>query len=234
MKASLGTLIAGAIMAAVAAPAGAQAPAPAPAAPAPYAVTYLEVMPSAKADAIKLIKEVAAASRKEPGNLRFEVLQRMDRDNQFAFLEAWNDPKAREAHESGAAMTQFRDKIKPLRSGPYDERPSVPITVAAPATAGTPGAVYVITHVDVAPPFKDATIDLLKKFADDSRKEPSSVRLEVWQQNNRSNHFTVSEVWKDRGAIDGHIVAAPIKEFREKLGPMSGALYDDRFYKSIE
>jgi quinol monooxygenase YgiN len=114
MKASLGTLIAGAMMAAVAAPAGAQAPAPAPA--APYAVTYLEVMPSAKADAIKLIKEVAAASRKEPGNLRFEVLQRMDRDNQFAILEAWNDPKAREAHESGAAMTQFRDKLKPLRS----------------------------------------------------------------------------------------------------------------------
>jgi quinol monooxygenase YgiN len=236
MKASLSTLIAGAIMAAVAAPAGAQAPAPAPAPVpgAPYAVTYLEVMPSAKADAIKLIKEVAAASRKEPGNLRFEVLQRMDRDNQFAILEAWNDPKAREAHESGSAMTQFRDKLKPLRSGPYDERPSLPITVAPPATAGTPGAVYVVTHVDVAPPFKDATIDLLKAFVDDSRKEPSSVRLEVWQQNNRSNHFTVTEIWKDRPAVDSHIVTASTKDFREKLGPMSGALFDDRIYKSIE
>ena len=93
MKTSLGTLIAGAIVAAMAAPAGAQAPPPAPV-PATLAVTYLEVMPSAKADAVKLIKEVAAASRKEPGNLRYEVLQRMDRDNQFAILEAWNDPDA--------------------------------------------------------------------------------------------------------------------------------------------
>jgi quinol monooxygenase YgiN len=234
MKASLGTLIAGAIMAAMAAPAGAQAPAPAPVPGAPYAVTYLEVMPSAKADAIKLIKEVAAASRKEPGNLRFEVLQRMDRDNQFAILEAWNDPKAREAHESGAAMTQFRDKLKPLRSGPYDERPSQPITVAAEPAAGGKGSVYVVTHVDVAPPSKDATIDLLKKFADDSRKEPSSVRFEVWQQNNRANHFTVSEIWKNREAVDSHIVTASTKGFREALGPMSGALFDDRIYTSIE
>jgi quinol monooxygenase YgiN len=233
MKTSLGTLIAGAIMAAMAAPAGAQAPPPAPV-PATLAVTYLEVMPSAKADAVKLIKEVAAASRKEPGNLRYEVLQRMDRDNQFAILEAWNDPKALETHGSGAAMTQFRDKLKPLRSGPYDERPSLPITVAPPATAGTPGAVYVITHVDVTPNFKDPTIDMLKKFTDDSRKEPASVRFEVWQQNNRANHFTVTEIWKDRPAIDNHIVTASTKEFREKLGPMSGALFDDRFYKSIE
>jgi quinol monooxygenase YgiN len=230
MKASLGMLIAGAVMAAVSTPAGAQAPPPQP---ATYAVTYLEVMPSAKGDAIKLIKDVAAASRKEPGNLRYEVLQRMDRDNQFAILEAWNDPKAYEAHAGGAAMAQFRDKLKPLRSGPYDERPSVPITTT-PGTKGTPGEVYVVTHVDVTPNFKDPTIEMLKKFAEDTRKEPSSVRFEVLQQNNRANHFTVAEIWKDRSAIDNHIVTASTKDFREKLGPMSGALYDDRIYKSVE
>ena len=230
MKAGLATLIAGAAAAAMSGPAGAQAPAPQP---ANFAVTYLEVMPSAKADAIKLLKEVAEASRKEQGNQRYEILQRTDRDNQFAILEAWNDPKALEAHTGGAAMTQFRDKLKPLRSGPYDERPSVAIT-ANPSAKGAPGAFYVITHVDVTPNFKDPTIDMLKKFADDTRKEASSVRFEVLQQNNRANHFTVTEIWKDRPAIDNHIVTASTKEFREKLGPMSGALYDDRIYKSVE
>jgi autoinducer 2-degrading protein len=230
MKAVSGTLIAGAIMTALAAPAGAQTPASQPS----YAVTYLEVTPAAKDEAIKLIKDVAAASRKEPGNLRFEVLQQSDRPNHFAILEAWSDLKALEAHGGGAAMTQFRDKLKPLRSGPYDERPSQPITVAAEPAAGGKGSVYVVTHVDVAPPSKDATIDLLKKFADDSRKEPSSVRFEVWQQNNRANHFTVSEIWKNREAVDSHIVTASTKGFREALGPMSGALFDDRIYTSIE
>jgi quinol monooxygenase YgiN len=222
-------LIAGAITAVMAAPAGAQAPA----SQATYAVTYLEVTPAAKAEAVNLIKQVAAASRREPGNLRYEVLQRVDRNNQFAILESWSDSKALEAHDAGSAMAQFRDKLKPLRSGPYDLRPSVPISVAPVAAAGK-GSIYVLTHVDVAPNVKDTTIEMLKKLSEDGRKEPGSERFETWQQNNRTNHFTVIEIWKNREAADAHAVTASTKEFREKLGPMSGALYDDRFYTSIE
>jgi quinol monooxygenase YgiN len=223
-------VIAGVITAVMAAPAGAQAPA----SPASYAVTYLEVTPAGKAEAINFIKQVAAASRKEPGNLRYEVLQRADRSNQFTILESWSDSKALEAHDGGAAMTEFRNKLKPLRLGPHDVRPSVPIAFAPVAAAAGKGSTYVLTHVDVAPTFKDATIDMLRKLAEDGRKEPGSERFEAWQQNNRTNHFTVVEIWKNREAADGHAITASTKEFREKLGPMSGALFDDRFYTSIE
>jgi len=223
-------MLAAGVIAMMAAPASAQAPASQPS----YAVTYLEVTPASEGDAIKLIKQVAAASRKEPGNLRFEVLQRMDRKNQFAILEGWSDLKALEAHEGGAAMTEFRDKLKPMRSGPYDNRPSNPISAVPTTSAPGKGAVYVATHVDVTPNFKDVTIDMLKALADGTRKEPGLERIEVWQQNNRANHFTLTEAWKDQASLDAHVVAAGTKEFREKLGPMSGALYDDRRYSSIE
>ncbi len=116
MKIGSAMLVAGAIMMS-AAPAGAQAPPPAPA-PAEYAVTYLEVAPASEGEAVNLIKQAAAASRKEAGNVRFDVLQRLDRKSHFAILEAWSDPKAREAHDSGPAMTEFRNKLKSLRSGP--------------------------------------------------------------------------------------------------------------------
>jgi quinol monooxygenase YgiN len=228
MKVGSAMLIAGAMMI-TAAPAGAQTPTQ-----PYYSVTYLEVTPASEGEAVNLIKQVAAASRKEPGNLRFDVLQRMDRKNQFAILEAWSDQKALEAHDSGTAMTEFRNKLKPLRSGPYDQRPSVPISVTQAAAAAGKGSVYVITHVDVTPNFKDATIDMLKAFADGTRKEPGAERYEVLQQNNRANHFTVTEIWKDQAALTNHTVTGPAKEFREKLGPMSGALYDDRRYSSIE
>jgi quinol monooxygenase YgiN len=229
MKIGSAMLVAGAIMIS-AAPAGAQAP-PAPA-PAEYAVTYLEVSPASEGEALGLIKQVAAASRKEPGNVRFDVLQRLDRKSHFAILEAWSDGKARETHDAGAAMTEFRNKLKPLRSGPYDMRPSVSI-VAGPAAAA-PKGVAVVTHVDVTPNFKDPTIDMLKKLAEDARKEPGLERVDVWQQNNRANHFTLVEVWKDPAALEGHVVTPATKEFREKLGTMSGALYDDRRYAVIE
>jgi len=199
-----------------------------------FAVTYFEVAPSGAPTVTNLLKEVAAASRKEAGNLRYEVLAQIDRPNQFAILEAWSDLKVAEAHASGTAMKQFRDKLKPLQTGPYDERPSIGIAVTAAPVAAAKGSIYAITHVDVTPATKDDCIAMLKKLAEETRKDPNSERFEAWQQNNRANHFTVTEIWKDRPAIDGHIVAASTRDFREKLGPMSGALYDERLYQSLE
>jgi quinol monooxygenase YgiN len=221
------------LIAAAAMAAAPVAMAQAPAGGTAYVVTYIEVAPSAQRDAAALLKAVAAASRKEGGNERYDILQRIDRKNQFAILEAWTDLKAAEGHAGGAALKQFKDKIKPLQASFYDERPSNGIAVApAPASVGK-GAIYAVTHVDVTPPNKDECIVLLKKLADDTRKETNSVRFEAWQQNNRGNHFTVTEIWKDRAAIDGHVATASTREFREKLGPMSGALYDERLYKSL-
>jgi quinol monooxygenase YgiN len=80
-----------------------------------YVVTYIEVAPSARADAAELLKTVAAASRKEAGNERYDVLQRLGRDNQFVILEAWTDLKAAEAHAGSTALKQFKDKLKPLQ-----------------------------------------------------------------------------------------------------------------------
>jgi quinol monooxygenase YgiN len=198
-----------------------------------YVVTYIEVVPSAEHEATGLLKEVAAASRKEPGNQRYDVLQRIDRENQFVILEAWSDPKAAEVHAGGSVLKQFKDKLKSLQAAFYDERPSIGVAVAPSSMPVSEGTIYVVTHVDVAPPRKDDCIALLKNLAEDTRKEPNVGRFEAWQQNNRTNHFTVTEIWKNRPAQEAHIAAASTREFREKLGPMSGALYDERLYKSL-
>ncbi len=228
MRVFCGVLIAAAAMAVVPA-AMAQAPAGGPA----YLVTYIEVVPTAQGEAAGLLNQVAAASRKEAGNQRYDILQRLDRENQFVILEAWTDLKAAEAHAGGGALKQFKDKLKPLQASFYDERPSNGIAIApSPASVGKE-AIYAVTHVDVIPPSKDDCIVMLKKLAEDTRKEPNAERFEAWQQNNRANHFTVMEIWKSRAAHDAHIATASTKEFREKLGPMSGALYDERLYKSL-
>ena len=54
------------------------------------------------------------------------------------------------------------------------------------------------------------------------------------QQANRPNHFTVFEVWANRKALDTHATAAHTRVFREKVSPMAGALYDERFYKALD
>ncbi len=221
-----------AVLAAIAGPAGAQTRA-ADKQPA-YVVTYIEVTPAAETQTVNLLRRLAAASRKEAGNLRYDVLQLLERRSQFAILENWTDGKAFEDHGGGAAMKQFRGELDPLRVGFYDERLDTGIDVGSASAPAGKDAIYVITHVDVTGPFKDDAIVMMKKLAADSRREPGSERYEIWQQNNRLNHFTVTETWKDQPALDAHNLAAGTREFREKVGHMMGALYDDRRYRNLE
>src|SRR5436190_5337948 len=89
--------------------ANAQAPAPAP--PPPdgprYVVTYVEVMPTATANGVALVRQYRDTARKEAGNLRANALQRIGQAHQFVLLDAWNDQAAADAHAKADATAQF-------------------------------------------------------------------------------------------------------------------------------
>src|SRR5262245_878990 len=194
-----------------------------------YTATYVEVMPPSTAQATGLLRQYRDASRKEEGAVRIEVLQRMDRPNQFVVLAAWKSAKALEAHGASAPSRDLRARLAPLQASPNDERVHQALAVGAVGPDAS-AAVFVVTHVDVVPPRKDDSLPLLKQLATDSRVEAGNLRFDVVQQANRPNHFTVVEVWKDRGSFDAHIMAPHTRRFREQLGPMSGSLYDERLY----
>jgi quinol monooxygenase YgiN len=44
----------------------------------------------------------------------------------------------------------------------------------------------------------------------------------------------VIEIWTDARAAQAHAMAAPARDFRDALAPMTGALYDERFYRCVE
>jgi quinol monooxygenase YgiN len=198
-----------------------------------YVVNYIDVAPANRGTAVTLLRQLAAASRKDEGNSRFEILQRTAPANQFAVVSTWKDQKAYDAHVAAAHTKEFREKVKPLLISAIDDRTHVGMEIAGDGAKSAPGAIYVVTHVDVPPPKKDECIAALKTLVADSRKEGNSVRFEVFQQGNRPNHFSVVEIWKNQAAYDAHITAAHTKKFRDQLTPMTGALYDERLYKAI-
>ena len=53
-------------------------------------------------------------------------------------------------------------------------------------------------------------------------------------QASRLNHLTLVEAWTDAPAREAHSAANPTKSFRSTLGPMSGALYDERLYALLK
>ena len=229
--------------AALAAAARAQAPAPPP--PPPdgprYVVTYIEVKPAAVAEAARLLQRFRRAARREAGNLRAEVLQRIGQTNQLVLLNAWKDQAAAVAHAKAPATAAFRDNIKAIQIAPIDERVHFALSVGPPVIKGRWGNVWlprgtvaVVTHVDVIPPQRENGTAITRQLPEDSRKEKANLRFEAVTQVNRQNHFTVIEVWRDRKSADVHSMAAHTRAFRDKLAPATGALYDERFYKFVD
>ena len=98
---------------------------------------------------------------------------------------------------------------------------------------GAASAIYAVTHVDVVPTEKDKGIGFVKVLSDLSRSHDGNMRFDALQQTSRPNHMTVVEAWKDQKAVDAHGTAEGTKQFREKLTPMSGSLYDERLYKIL-
>ncbi len=99
----------------------AQAPAPATVEGNIYSVIYAEVMPTSRGDGAALLKRYREATRNEDGNLRCEVVSRIEHPHQFVILEAWKDRKAFEAHGQSTTTREFRDGIQAIRNAPLDE-----------------------------------------------------------------------------------------------------------------
>jgi len=205
----------------------------APAGPV-YVATYAEVGTASVKEGTALLKQYRDAVRKEDGSIRAYVAQELGRPNRFIILEIWKDQAAFDAHGKSAGTTTFRDKFKAIANAPLDERVHSGMSVSDSKGAATKASVLVASHVDVPPPKKDDVIAALNPLAEQSRKGDGNQRFEVWQQTSRPNHFTVVEAWKDKKAYDARGSAAPQREFRGKLGPMMGALYDERLFRVIE
>ena len=87
-----------------------------------YVLTHVDVFPAGKDQTIELLKQLAEASRKESGNLRFDVLQQEGRANHLPLVEIWHDAAAQRTHAAAEHTRTFRAKLVPLQGALYDER----------------------------------------------------------------------------------------------------------------
>ena len=91
--------------------------------PAVHIVSHVDFAGAgALAAAPRMLQQLAEASRKEQGNLRFDVLQHVMRANHFTVVESWASQAALDAHAAAAYMRQYRDALQPITGSPLDER----------------------------------------------------------------------------------------------------------------
>lgn len=88
-----------------------------------YAITHVDIGGRGGLDeVITVIRQFEADSRRDPGVIRFEVLQQDGHPNHFTIFEVWESRKAFDAHTAAAHTKQFREKVQPMLGSPYRER----------------------------------------------------------------------------------------------------------------
>jgi quinol monooxygenase YgiN len=200
---------------------------------AAYSVAYVNILPASRAAAIAAMKQYRDASRKDGGFQRIEFFEQAERPGHLCIIETWANSAALDTHAASANAKDFRNKIDSMRLSEFDQRPYKTLSLGAIRNDGSSRGTFVITHVDIGAQGTSAA-DLLRKLAEDSRKEEGNLRFDVLQHTMRANHFTVIEEWRNVKAIDAHAAAAHTKEYRDSLGPIAGSPLDERFYKAVE
>jgi len=219
------TLVAGALL---------MASVSAQSAPEIYLATYFAVRAREAPRATALADNYVRATRAEPGNLQVDAFQEVGRPDRFLVIETWADADALAGHDVTPHAGAFRQGLEGIHRAPYDRRLHTGFLID-PATAVAPaGAVYVATHVDVPGPSREAAEALLTQLIGPSRRDAGHLRYDVYQQYApRTNHFTVFAAWQDMQALDAYGATEHWQAFRGELGPMLGALYDERFYRRL-
>jgi (4S)-4-hydroxy-5-phosphonooxypentane-2,3-dione isomerase len=74
----------------------------------------LEVKPERVDEFLELVTYNATQSRKEPGNLRFDIVRSVDNPTRFGLYEVYLDDAAVQAHRSTAHFARWRTEIEAL------------------------------------------------------------------------------------------------------------------------
>ena len=197
-----------------------------------YVASYIEVQPAYTEQALPLLADYRTRSAVEEGAAHIEILQEVHRPNRFVVIEEWTGDSSLQLHNAAQSTTDFRDRLRQLHKSPDDRRVHLGFAIGPEPESYDSSSLFVVTHVDVPPPRKDETEILLTEVAEKMRTSPGNLRFDVFQQTApRLNHFTLVAAWKNQGAFAAHEASDVSLQFREALGPMLGALYDERIYR---
>ena len=77
-------------------------------------LVHLQVKPECLDQFLAETKANARNSRKEPGVVRFDLIQQVDDSTRFALFELYRDDQAIEAHRATAHYAKWRDAVPSL------------------------------------------------------------------------------------------------------------------------
>jgi quinol monooxygenase YgiN len=205
---------------------------PAPMGPI-YVTGYVEVVPTATAQMIDIVKQYRDAAKAEPGAMTVEVYQELGMPSRLVTREIWADQAAADVHSKAASTATLLGKLKPIQYGPTDFR-AHDAYINEGRGGASPAPVVIVSHLDVTPNVLPQLLAAMKPLGEGTAKENGLVTYQILRQTvGARNHFRLFEIWSSEQAWEAHNLAAHTQTFRDGLYPMLGTPYDQRKYQLV-
>lgn len=81
---------------------------------------HLQVKPDQEQAFLNESKILIEASRKEQGNIQYDLMKSVEQEGHFTMVEVWKDAQAIEAHNTSEHFTAFSKKAAGFMSAPID------------------------------------------------------------------------------------------------------------------
>ena len=104
-------------------------------------------------------------------------------------------------------------------------------TPAAPANAADDPRFYSVSYIEVNPSSRTMALTSLRQYRDAAHKDAANIRIEFFEQADRSGHFVIVETWKTQEAFDAR--EAVRKKLADAIQPMRTSDWDTRPYKTL-
>ncbi|MGD0121230.1 MAG: antibiotic biosynthesis monooxygenase [Candidatus Limnocylindrales bacterium] len=205
-------------------------------------VVHIHVKPEHVEDFLGAIRVNHDESRREPGNVRFDILRSVDDPALFVTYMAYRDEASARAHTSTAHLLAFREEVAdwmvvPRENVRYDGL--FPADVQDAGTGGTApprgGPMYVtMVYVHVKPEHVSDFIESIRPNHEGSIREPGNLRFDILESVDDPTRFIAYEAYADEASAWAHKETSHYLRWRDQVAgwmaePRQGVRYEGLF-----
>jgi autoinducer 2-degrading protein len=205
-------------------------------------VVHIQVRPDHVADFLDAIRTNHEQSIREPGNVRFDILESVDDPARFITYMAYRDEPTAKAHTSTPHLLAFREQVADWMvvprenvrfNGLYPADGHPPVEPGPRRVKGEPMYVTMV-YVHVKPEHVRDFIDGIRVNHEGSVREPGNLRFDILQSADDPTRFVAYEAYVDEAAAKAHKETPHYLAWREAAAdwmaePRQGVRYDGLF-----
>ncbi|MBO7418365.1 MAG: antibiotic biosynthesis monooxygenase [Bacteroidaceae bacterium] len=162
---------------------------------------------------VKVSKELVAASRKDKGNIDYDIYQSQTDKTQLMIFETWKDQASLDIH---SAAPHFLRIVPQIANAAVGE-----MAIQSFTEAGEGNEIRINCLLKVAPENVTKALGLAQELVEASRKDGGNIDYDIYQSQNDPTQLIIFETWKDQPSLDIHSAAEHFTRIVPQLQEMA-------------